>query len=332
MAEQHGRIDVHHHILPPQFIAWLNEQGLDWTGGPDKPEWTPAKGIEVMDRYAIATAIASVVPSVYWGDIEQAKRWATHCNDFAAQIRQDHPDRYGAMATLPLPDTAAACREAEYGLDQLKLDAVILFASQGDQYLGDPAYDELMAELDKRDAVVLIHPDTAPPGADVPKLHIPYGLVEFMADTSRAVTNLLFNGAFERFPRIRWIVSHAGATIPYTAWRISLGELMNPEVKARAPKGTMHYLKQLYYDTALSTHEPAFAALKQFAEPGHVLFGSDYPLVPEPVVAAEVAGLQQSRVLDDEDRDHIDRDALTLFPRLNRQEAEPQVQVPHPAI
>ena len=331
MAEQQGRIDVHHHILPPQFVAWLNEQGLDWTGGPDKPDWTPANGIEVMDRYGIETAIASVVPSVYWGDIDQARRWATHCNEYAARIRDDYPDRYGAMATLPLPDTAAACKEAEYALDRLKLDAVVLFASQGDQYLGDPSYDELMAELDKRDAVVLIHPDTAPPGADVPKLHIPYGLVEFMADTSRAVTNLLFNGVLERYPRIRWIAAHAGATIPYTAWRIALGEL-NPAVKAKVPKGTIHYLKQLYFDTALSTHEPAFAALKQFAQPGHVLFGSDYPLVPEPVVAAEVAGLQQSRVLDDEDRRHIDRDALALFPRLKARAEQVKAEIPHPAV
>lgn len=97
---------------------------------------------------------------------------------------QDHPKRYGAMATLPLPDVDAACKEATYALDQLGLDAIVLFASHGNQYLGDAAYEPLIQMLNERDAIVL-HP--SPPGADVPKLHIPYELVEFMADTSRAV-------------------------------------------------------------------------------------------------------------------------------------------------
>jgi predicted TIM-barrel fold metal-dependent hydrolase len=316
MSQKPNRIDVHHHLLPPPFMAWLAEHHSDWTGGPDIPHWTPEEGIHVMERNGIAAAIASTVPSVYWGDVKQAAHWAAHCNDYAARIVQDHPDHYGAMATLPLPDTAAACKEAERTLDGLGLDAVILFASQGNQYLGDPAYDELMHELNRRDAIVLIHPHTAPPGSDVPKLHLPYGLVEFMMDTSRAVANLLFSGVFERYPRIRWIVAHAGATIPYIAWRMKLGEI-NPILRAAVPQGTLHYLQQLYYDTALSTSEATFAALGQFALPGHILFGSDYPLLPESIVAAEVAGLEQSKVLDDSGREAIDHcGALKLFSRF----------------
>lgn len=316
MSYNPKRIDVHHHLVPPKLFQWLNENHPEWTGGPDLPEWSPEIGIEMMDRNGIAAAIASTVPSVYWGDAEKAKYFATYSNEYAARVVQDHSRRYGAMATLPLPDVEASIKEAEYALEVLGLEAVVLFASQGNQYLGDPAYEELMQVLNESDAIVLIHPNTAPPGANVPKIHVPYGLVEFMADTSRAVTNLLMNGVFERYPRIRWIISHAGAMIPYINFRLKFLDL-KPELKARAPKGVLHYLQNLYYDTAISTSDAVFAALRQFAKPDHILFGSDYPLVDERVVKMEAAAFEHSKILDRSMRKPIDRDnALKLFPRF----------------
>src|SRR5262245_61138964 len=163
-----------------------------------------------MARNGIAAAVASVVPSVYWGDVASAVRWARHCNEFLARAVQDDRAHFGGFATLPLPDTAAACQEVDHALGTLGLDGVILFASHGVQYLGDPDFDELFQELDRRAAIVFIHPSTAPPGSDVPRLSIPYALVEFVFDTTRCVTNLLYSGTFERHPNIRWIVSHAG--------------------------------------------------------------------------------------------------------------------------
>lgn len=316
MTYRPQRIDVHHHFIPPEYVAWLNAQGIHWTGGPPIPDWNLDIAQEVMDRNGIAQAMASVIPQVYWGDATEAARWARHCNEFSASMVQRAPHRFGALATLPLPDTKAALRELEYALDTLKLDGVIMFSSFGDQYPGDPAFEELFQELDKRKAVVLIHPCTAPPGAIVPKLTIPWGLVEFIADTSRAVTNLLLSGTLHRYPSIRFIVSHAGGAIPYIAMRVRLAEEI-PGFTGQIPLGTMHYLQRLYYDTTLSTSEAVLAALGQFAPKGHVLFGSDYPMVPEKVVSLETSMLEASQVLDDATRQAIDRDnALALFPRL----------------
>ncbi|MDR7135517.1 putative TIM-barrel fold metal-dependent hydrolase [Lysobacter niastensis] len=310
------RIDVHHHFLPPQYLAWLKAQGIHWTGGPLIPEWNLDIAQEVMERNGIAQAIASPVPQVYWGDTDDAARWARHCNEFSASMVQQAPDRFGAFATLPLPDTKAALKELEYALDALKLDGVIMFSSFGDQYPGDPMFEELFQELDKRKAVVLIHPCTAPPGAIVPKLTIPWGMVEFIADTSRAVTNLLLSGTLHRYPSIRYIVSHAGGAIPYISLRLKFSEEI-PGIVDNIPLGTMHYLRKLYYDTTLSTSETVLAGLRQFVPTSQMLFGSDYPMVPEKVVSVETSMLEASRVLDDATRQAIDRDnALALFPRL----------------
>jgi predicted TIM-barrel fold metal-dependent hydrolase len=317
------RIDVHHHYIPPAFLAQLAIHLPQWTGGPPIPDWTIDRAREVMDAHGIETAMGSVVPSVYWGDRAAAAHWARHCNEFSARIVADDPVHFGALATVPLPDTAAACREVEYALDVLKLDGVVLFASTGNQYLGDPEWDELFQELERRRAVVLVHPSTTPPGSIVPRLSIPWGLVEFIMDTTRAITNLLYSGTLARYPSIRYIVSHAGGAVPYIAWRLALGELMIGNAREAVPGGTMALLKRLYFDTALSTSNQVFAALREFADPTHVLFGSDYPMVPVPVVTAEVAAYESSTMLDEAQRRAIDREnALKLFPRLVTQQVE----------
>ena len=313
------RIDVHHHFIPPKYLEYLMKTDPHWSGGPPIPDWNIAKARETMAQYGIAQAVGSVVPQVYWGDDAAAIHWARHCNEFAARIVQDDPQRFGAFATLPLPNTAAACRELEYALDTLKLDGVVIFSSNDARYPGDPAFEELFQELERRKAIVLIHPSTIVPGSIVPKLTLPWGLVEFVMDTTRCVTNLLYSGTFERYPSIRYIVSHAGGAVPYLALRLAFGEKLAGWPHENTPKGVLHYLKKLYYDTALSPSEQVFAALKEFVPPTQVLFGSDYPMVPEQVATIETQMIESSKVLDDRTRRMIDRDnALALFPRLVR--------------
>src|SRR5262249_11340528 len=142
-----------------------------------------------------------------------------------------------------------------------------------------------------------IHPSTVVPGATVPRLSIPWGIVEFVLDTSRAIANLLASGTLERYPSIRYIVSHAGGTVPYIAWRMAMSAQELPDFGSKAPKGALHYLKKLYYDTALSTSEQVFAGLKEFVPMNQVLFGSDWPMVNERVVKMETDGLEGSKVL-----------------------------------
>src|SRR5262245_5210231 len=317
MTANTQRIDTHHHFLPPEFVAHLARRKIEWTGGPLVPDWNVSIAREVMERNGIAAAVASVIPEIAWGDVDNAPRWARHCNDYSARIVHDDPQHFGAFATLPIPDMEASLREVEYALDELGFDGIVLFTSNDARYLGDPLYEELLQELDRRSAVVFVHPNTFPPGSDVPKIQIPYGLTEFVFDTTRCIANLLFTGALERYPSIRWIFSHGGGTVPYIAGRLALSKFLPEAVVPRLPKGINHYLQRLHYDTALSTTEYALAAMRQFVPTSQILFGSDYPMVTEPVVQLETSELESSKVLDTEAREAIYRgNAMRLFPRF----------------
>ena len=255
---------------------------------------------------------------MYWGgDTGFAVKLARETNEFVADVVRDDPEHFGGFATIPLPDVDASLEELEYAYDTLGLDGVVLYTSQGDRYLGDRSYDPFFEELDRRKAIVFIHPTTIPPGADATGLTIPFGVAEFTFDTTRAVMNMLYSGTLERYPSIRYIVSHAGGTIPYLAWRIA-GASYLPELRDRAPKTDgLALLQKLYYDTALSTSEFVFGALKEFVPMSQVLFGSDFPYIGPAVLQAERYGLENSKVLDDAARAAIDRgNALTLFPRF----------------
>lgn len=312
------RIDVHHHILPPNFVSALNSLNIPWTGGPEVPSWSLQQAHDMMGAMGIDAAVASPSPGVYWGgDTAFAVKLARETNEFVADVVRDDPEHFGGFATVPLPDVDASLEELEYAYDTLGLDGVVLYTSQGDRYLGDRSYDPFFEELDRRKAIVFIHPTTIPPGADATGLTIPFGVAEFTFDTTRAVMNMLYSGTLERYPSIRYIVSHAGGTIPYLAWRIA-GASYLPELRDRAPKTDgLALLQKLYYDTALSTSEFVFGALKEFVPMSQVLFGSDFPYIGPAVLQAERYGLENSKVLDDAARAAIDRgNALTLFPRF----------------
>ncbi len=314
MGEEPYRIDVHQHILPPEYVSALASLGITAAGGRPLPEWDVQTTLALMDRHAIATAITSIAePGIYFGDLLFARDLARRCNEFSAQLMYEYPQRFGALAILPLPDVDAALSELEYALDTLQLDGVVLLSSVDGRYPGDPVFDELFTELNRRKAVVFLHP-TVPAINSELKLDLPSFLIEFVFDTTRAVTNLIYSGTLERCPGIRFILAHAGGTVPYLAYRISMGQIMLPG----APQGVMTYLKQFYYDTALSANPYALRSLTELVDASHILFGSDYPFAPEVVTGFTVHGIQNYHGFDEQARKAIEREsALALFPRLH---------------
>jgi predicted TIM-barrel fold metal-dependent hydrolase len=316
MANEPYRIDTHHHIMPPEYVKAARELGVIEGGGVEFPAWSVESALAFMDQAGIATAITSVsAPGVHFGDDQKARGLARRVNEFSAKLAGDYPARFGGFATLPLPDVDGALRELEYSMDTLKLDGVILLASIGELYLGDPAFDALFAELNRRKTPVFVHP-TVHPSSQRLKLKLPGALVEFVFDTTRAAVNLIYSGTMERYPDLRIILSHAGGTIPFVAWRLTLGKLV-PSLDAKAPQGAIAYLKRFYYDTALSASPYALSALNALVDPSHILFGSDFPFLP---AARGVQSAKDTDTYVSNDaavRMAVARDnAIALFPRL----------------
>lgn len=313
------KIDVHHHVAPPDYVSFLAERGITSVGGRPLPVWDLEANLDFMDRYDIDTAVLSLsAPGVYFGDRGLARELARSSNEFMAQLIHDHPRRFGGLASLPLPDTEAALDELTYALDTLGLDGVGLLSSVDLRYMGDPSYDALFDELNRRQAVVFMHPHT-PDEHAVPGLNLPTSLMEFVYETTRAVSMLLFSGTLERCPDIRIVLPHAGGTVPYVALRLCLGQFW-PGLQEHVPQGVITYLQRLYYDTALSSAPFALRSLQELVDDSHILFASDYPFAPELATVATIGGLNDYDGFDEAALASVFHgNALALFPRLQAQ-------------
>jgi predicted TIM-barrel fold metal-dependent hydrolase len=309
------RIDVHHHILPPDYVAEVGDAMIGPISVSAKtPDWSPQKSIEAMDRNGIATAVTSIsAPGLWFGDVKATARLCRHANDYAARMRRDFPKRFGVFAALPLPDVDASLAEIRFALDEIKADGIGLMTNYSSKYPGDPAFAPVFDELNRRGAVVYFHPTTATCNQCQPEY--PPASLDFPFDTTRAVMSLLYSGTFSRCRNIKWIFSHAGGTVPFIAERMAR-LAMRPEYKAKVPDGVIAELKRLYYDTALSANKITFASLLELVAPQQVLFGSDYPFAPEATLVQTVKGLIDmnlgAEILAGIERDH----ALKLFPQF----------------
>jgi predicted TIM-barrel fold metal-dependent hydrolase len=267
-------IDVHHHIAPPAYVEELIARGIN---EPPLRHWSVQKSLDDMDRGGVATAITSITtPGVWFGDDGSARRLARKCNDFAATLVRDHPGRFGVFASLPLPDVDGSLKEIEYAFDTLRADGVGLMTSFANKWLGDPAFEPVMAELDRRKAVVYTHPTVADCCRGIlPVVH--RATVEFQTDTSRAIGSVIFTGTAARYPNIRFIWSHGGGTMPFLYERYLRMPNLDPDLKVNIPHGVDYELKKFYYDVAQVAHPAALAALVRVAQPSRILFGTDFP-------------------------------------------------------
>ena len=179
------------------------------------------------------------------------------------------------MAFVSLPDVEAACRDVEYALDELKLDGINLQTHTAQRYLGHSEENELYAELNRRGAVVFVHPQR-PPLQGLSKFAFPAGYTELVFDTTRAIANLLYTGTLSKYPRIRFIMPHMGGVTPFLLFRLS-GFDDDPKLREKIPDGVAAQLKRLYYDVAQSAAPLALRALLEIADPSRILFGTDYP-------------------------------------------------------
>ncbi len=277
-------IDVHQHFVPDYYRTALSDAGVNPHAIPPWVHWDVQSAIDSMDRMMIRKGIVSITdPGVNFGDDAAARTLARQVNETAAELAQLHPNRFGGFASLPIPDVDGSLKEIEYSLDTLGLDGVVLMSSQHDgSYVGDPKYYPVMDELNRRKAVVFVHP-AAPIFAREMTLDIPVAAGEFVFDTSRAILNLVWSGTAHRCPDIKFVFSHAGGTLPFFSWRAASVIDNIPRREEFFPLGAMEYFKRFNYDLALSAAPYAVAAIRELVPSSQLFFGSDLPFAPDPM-------------------------------------------------
>ncbi len=304
-------VDVHHHLLPAFYKDATRE-----ASGVTLP-WSAEDTIAFLDDARIDVAVTSIsYPGVHLGDDVAARNLARRCNEFAADLIRSYPGRFGAFAVLPLPDVDGALAELSYALDVLGLDGVVVHSNAGGIYLGDHRFDVVFEELQRRAAVVFVHP-TACPDPSEHNLGLPVGLLGFVIDTSRAIAKLLYSNTFARTPDVKYIFAHAGGTIPYLAGRFAIFEETN-RISEDSDRGSAaDAFRRFYWDTALAWSDPVLGTLRSVVGIDRVLFGTDYPYLQGDLAVECRRRLEESQELNTSEVGAVlGATATNLFPRL----------------
>jgi aminocarboxymuconate-semialdehyde decarboxylase len=308
-----SRIDVHSHVVPPSWAEQLDSHGGDPGGIVTPTGWSPDGAIAFMDSQHIATSILSLTaPGVVGWPDDKRPGLTRQINEYTADVVRSRPDRFGMFATLPLPDIDASLQAIEYAFGTLNADGVTMLSNINGHYPGESHLEPIWSELDRRDAVVLLHPAQPPlPPVD----HVVGPLVDYPFDTTRAAVQLVLAGVTMRHPRLRIILVHAGGFLPYVAHRVAeLNKTFNHQ--SLAPSEILDESRRFYVDTALSASPAALPTITAFVPHDRILYGSDNPYAAPEVSTVFTAHLDAAS-LSTEQAAAINRgNAVRLFPRL----------------
>jgi 6-methylsalicylate decarboxylase len=309
-----GLIDVHAHFTTESYVAAAKAAGhISPDGMPEDywPQWSAEEHLEVMRRNKIEKSILSVSsPGVHFGDDDAAEDLAREMNDVAAAVARNHPGQFGFFASLPTPDIDSSMRELPRALDKLGAAGVILMSNSQGHYLGDERLEPLLTELDKREAIVFLHP-TSTEHHEIVDLGRPRPMLEFLFDTARTVIDYVLSGSAVRYPGIRVVVPHAGGVLPLLAERVELFRGIAGE-SGTGPT-TSHLMRRFHYDLAGPPNQTQLAALTQFIPADRLLYGSDYAWTRADVVGKAIDALDLLVKLDTPWRELTSSNARALL-------------------
>lgn len=292
--------DVHAHFLTDEYVGAAVAAGIEHPDGmPVWPSWSIDQQLALMQDNRIRHAVLSVSsPGLAFAGAD-ATALARHVNDFAARTVTAHPERFSFFASLPLPDVDAAVREAARVIDRHAAAGVVLMSNTCGQYLGDPALDPLWDCLDERRSVVFVHP-TSPPDTDAVSLGRPRPMIEFMFETTRTMTDLIFAGVVARYPHIRFLVPHCGAALPLLAARIEQFRSLwpAPDGGPPGPLTTETQLRHFWFDLAGYPMPTQARVLREVVGSERILYGSNFCWTPEFAVGKQIAALDADPDVD----------------------------------
>ena len=294
-------VDVHAHIILPEYKEMLRRHGAELEETFPLPGWDTERHAAFMDSAGIGCAVLTMpAPQPYYGNVEESAACIRWINEVSAKVKAGHPGRFRFCASLPLPDVDAAVREAVYALDTLGADGIKLATNSRGQYLGDEVLDPLMEVLNERHAVVIIHPHRPSPCHEGIVRTTPLAMYEYPAETTRAVVNMLARNVLVRYPNLKVVVPHCGSFLPLAIPR------MKSILPAMTANGSMQpidwegNLSRLYYDLAGNPTAEVIRALLAVTSPEHILYGPDYPYLPESVLRNNLNRLKETLAADGE--------------------------------
>lgn len=294
-------MDVHTHVIVPEYLEVLKAHGAELEETFPLPAWSAERHVAFMDSAGIRTAVLTLpAPQPYYGDAEESAACIRRVNRISADVKRQYPGRFRFCAALPLPDVDAAIREAVYALDTLGADGVKLATNSRGQYLGDEALDPLMEVLNERHAVIIIHPHRPTPCPEKIIATTPLAMYEYPVETTRAVVNLLARNVLVRYPNLKVVVPHCGSFLPLALPRMK--SILPAMVKQgyMAPIDWEGNLSRLYFDLAGNPTAEVLHALLTMTTAEHILYGSDYPYLPDAVLQANLQRLKQTLAADRE--------------------------------
>ena len=288
MTQAQGVIDVHSHIITPEFVSALESEGRLLDEGFPIPKWDAEAQLKWMDEARIATSVLTLAaPQPTSAKVVRAT------NEAAAKLKREHPDRFRFCAALPLPDVNAAIEEARYALDVLGADGIKLATNVGGQYLGAPELDTLFSFLNERKAVIILHPHRPEPVNHQVMQQTPLAMQEYLSETTRAVSNMVSRNVLARYNNIKVVVPHCGAYLPLMVPRM---KSLTPVMQANKLVGDIDWeanLAALYYDLAGAHSPEVIRMLLTITTPDNLLYGSDYPYVAPQVLTQSLHRMQQ---------------------------------------
>ncbi|MDE6318016.1 MAG: amidohydrolase [Muribaculaceae bacterium] len=278
-------LDVHSHVVTDDYLTYLADNNALMEDGYPLPSWDVQSHMAFMDSVGIERSVLTLSsPQPWFGNVEDSRRVIRSVNEAMGESKRNYPDRFLWCAALPQPDIEASIAEAVYALDSLNADGVKLATSVGGVYLGDPSYDPLMEVLDERGAVVILHPVKPDPINESTFTGGPIFVYEYPAETTRAVLNMIAHNVMTRYPNIKILVPHAGSFMPYAVPRLRGGYPLLLKQGLTEPIDIEGNLSKLYYDLAGAPSVQAIKMLLTITTPDHIMFGTDYPFVPTPIL------------------------------------------------
>ncbi|EXJ75087.1 uncharacterized protein A1O5_01783 [Cladophialophora psammophila CBS 110553] len=307
------RIDTHSHAIPARWRQHCMDLGYGDTDGISMVQgWTVEAHLATMDNAKISKSILSITsPGTHLkpGDDAFARRLTRETNEDLADICAAHPDRFAFFASLPLPDIEGSLAEIDHALDHLGAVGFSVMTNAHAVYLGDPALDRVFEKLNSRRAVVFMHPtccrvnlpvaNGVAPQAVAPLTQYPRPMLEFLFDTTRAVSNLILSGTVARYQSITFVVPHCGAALPPVIERCVgyMPRTVSPSLPITSDDVKHLFKTRFFFDLAGYPFPDQIHGLLRFTEPSRLLYGTDYPFYKAEAVY-RLGGIMEQRALE----------------------------------